>query len=70
MHLHVVSPPKNQKRRRSPIRVQMDIEVVDEDLMRGIASGLCPDAKTDAERVLRIAAAMGCNPVLNGLVAR
>lgn len=51
-------------------RITLDIDVVDERLMRGIAEGLCPDATTDTERVRRIAAAMGCNPNLNGLMAR
>lgn len=50
--------------------VTLNIEIVDEELMRGIASGLCPDAKTDTERARRIATAMGCNPNLNGLQAR
>lgn len=52
------------------MNVTLRIDVVDKKLMRAIASGLCPDAKTDTERVRRIAAAMGCNPALNGLMAR
>lgn len=53
--------------RTRTIVVPLEVEILDHDLMRGIASGLCPGAKGDDERAARIAAAMGCNPALNGL---